>query len=48
MFHINKDDFRVSKVEVIGKLTQDDKEDITRTIKISDFDEKQEIHDPNS
>ena len=48
MFHINKDDFRVSKVEVIGKLTQDDKEDITRTIKISDFDETQEIHDPNS
>ena len=47
MFHINKDDFRVSKVEVIGKLTQDDKEDITRTINLSGFNEKQEIHNPN-
>ena len=48
MFRVNKDDFRINKVEVTGKLTEDDREDITRTIRISGFDEKLEIHDPNS
>ena len=48
MFRINKDNFRLNKVEVTGALTQDDKDDITRTIRISGFDEKLEILDPTS
>ena len=47
IFHVNKDNFRISKVEVMGKVTKDDKEDITRTINLSGFNEKQEIHNPN-